>query len=158
MKTALKQAQKDSQIHFMALMKWRKRSDFASYSYFKTRQLQQLKGMQSFKLGMWKRSHFSIEGIRKGYLSVKNGIKGQGVGPRGGASPYKTFLSTPSLRKLRKVFKQRSRFFINSVIFKRILIYRLLMYSSKIDCIKFLIKVFVSLFNQMSKARRGGII
>ena len=84
-------------------------------------------------------------------------VKSQGVGPRGGASPYKTFLSPPPPvpgvplsvgnayfsgnkatvieRKLRKVFKQRSRFFINSVIFNRILIYRLLIYSSKIDCI-----------------------
>lgn len=32
----------------------------------------------------------------KGYQCVKNGIeKGYGVGPRGGASLYKTLLSTP---------------------------------------------------------------
>lgn len=32
----------------------------------------------------------------KGYHCVKNGIeKGYGVGPRGGASPHKTLLSTP---------------------------------------------------------------
>ena len=36
------------------------------------------------------------KGIRKGYLFWKKWyIKGQGVGPRGGASPYKTLLRTP---------------------------------------------------------------
>ena len=36
----------------------------------------QLKGMQTSKQGMWKGHHFSIEGIRKGYLfREKNGIK-----------------------------------------------------------------------------------
>ena len=40
--------------------------------------------------------HLSIEGIRKGYLfREKWYIKEQGVGPRGGASPYKHLLSTP---------------------------------------------------------------
>ena len=57
--------------------------------------------------------HFSMTGIRKGSLLTdlsrrgKNerkrrvnkrdpfSVKGQGLGPRGGASPYKTLLSTP---------------------------------------------------------------
>ena len=38
-----------------------------------------------------------MEGIRKGYFfSQKWYIKGQGFGPREGASPYKTFLITPN--------------------------------------------------------------
>ena len=51
--------------------------------------LQQLKGMQSSKQGMWKGHHFSKE---KWY--VKAG-KGNRVGPRGGASLYKSLLSAP---------------------------------------------------------------
>ena len=61
-----------------------------------TMHLQQLKGMQSSKQGMWKGYHLSIEGIWKGYLfREKQYIKGWGVGPRGGASSYKNLLSTP---------------------------------------------------------------
>ena len=36
----------------------------------KTAHLQQLKGMQSSKLGMWKVSHWSMEDIRKGFLCL----------------------------------------------------------------------------------------
>ena len=38
-----------------------------------------------------------VNGMYTGYLSVKNGIyeRALGAGPRGGASPYKTFLSIP---------------------------------------------------------------
>ena len=37
-----------------------------------------------------------MEGIRKGYLFCKKWyIKGQVVGPRGGAFPYKNLLSAP---------------------------------------------------------------
>ena len=51
--------------------------------------------MQRYKQGMWKGYHLSIEGIRKGdFFREKWYIKGWGVGPRGGASPYKHFLST----------------------------------------------------------------
>ena len=40
----------------------------------------------------------SIEGVRKGHLfREKWYIKGCGVGPQGGASPYKNLLSNPSL-------------------------------------------------------------
>ena len=39
--------------------------------------LQQLRGMQSSKQGMWKGYYLSIEGVRKGYLlSEKWYIKG----------------------------------------------------------------------------------
>ena len=41
-------------------------------SYLKTVHLQQLKGMQSSKQGMWKGYHLSIEGIRKGYFFREN--------------------------------------------------------------------------------------
>ena len=53
--------------------------------------------MQSSKQGMWKGYHLSIEGIRKGYLfREKWNIKGsEGVGARGGTSPYKHLLSIP---------------------------------------------------------------
>ena len=47
---------------------------------------QQLKGMQSSKLGMLKGYHLSLDGIQKGTLSVKNGIyesKGLDLGPGG---------------------------------------------------------------------------
>ena len=38
-----------------------------------------------------------VNGMYTGYLSVKNGIyeRALGAGPRGRASPYKTFLSIP---------------------------------------------------------------
>ena len=58
--------------------------------------------------------HFSMTGIRKGFPANRGlsrrgknerkervnkrdpfSVKGQGLGPRGGASPYKTLLSTP---------------------------------------------------------------
>ena len=42
--------------------------------------------MQSSKQGMLKGYHFSIEGIREGYLFSEK---------KGGASPYKHLLSTP---------------------------------------------------------------
>ena len=53
--------------------------------------------MQSSKRGKWKGYHLSIEGIRKGYLfREKWNIKGsEGVGARGGTSPYKHLLSIP---------------------------------------------------------------
>ena len=39
---------------------------------------------------------FSVEGIRKDYVFYQKWyIKGQGFGPRGGASPSKTLLSAP---------------------------------------------------------------
>ena len=51
--------------------------------------------MQRCKLGMLKEYHLSIEAIRKGYhFCAKWYIKGSGVGPQGGAFPYKTLLST----------------------------------------------------------------
>ena len=53
---------------FYGLIKSRKRSIFVIDSYLKTVHLQQLKGMQSSKQGMWKGYHLSIEVIRKGYL------------------------------------------------------------------------------------------
>ena len=47
-----------------------------------------------------------IEGIRKWYLfREKWYIKGYGVGPRGGASPYKNLLSTPLHMYLRSQIK-----------------------------------------------------
>ena len=57
---------------------------------------EQLKGMRSSKIGMCKWYHLSREGIRKGYFFFQKRyiIKGEGVGPRGGASLYKTY-STP---------------------------------------------------------------
>ena len=36
--------------------------------YLNDSDLQQLKGMQHSKQGMWKRYHLSIEGIQKGHL------------------------------------------------------------------------------------------
>ena len=58
--------------------------------------LQQLKLIQSSKQGVWEEHHFSIEGMLNGVLWAENGIsKGEGVGPRGGALPYKNLLSTP---------------------------------------------------------------
>ena len=33
--------------------------------------LQQLKGMQNFKLGMWKGYHLSMKGTQMGYLSCQ---------------------------------------------------------------------------------------
>ena len=51
--------------------------------------------MQISKQGMWKGYHSPIEGVRKGHLfHEKWYMKGQGVGPREGASPYKNLLST----------------------------------------------------------------
>ena len=69
--------------------------------------LQQLKGMQSSKQVMCKGYYLSIEGVRKGYLfREKWYIKGKGVGPRGGASPYKNLLTPPGInpvsRQIRK--------------------------------------------------------
>ena len=53
--------------------------------------------MQISKQGMWKAYHSPIEGVGKGYLSRENWyIKGQGVRPRDGASPYKKFVEYPS--------------------------------------------------------------
>ena len=48
-------------MHFMALKKSRKHSDFRIYSYFKDSAFTAVKGMQSFKLGMRKGYHLSIE-------------------------------------------------------------------------------------------------
>ena len=56
-----------------------------------TMHLQQLKGMQSSKQGMWKGHHLSTEGIWKGYLFLENikicwvipqvdAVEGPGVG------------------------------------------------------------------------------
>ena len=43
--------------------------------------------------GIRKGYHLGMEGIRKGYLFCQKWyIKGQGVGRRGGASPYYIFL------------------------------------------------------------------
>ena len=47
---------------FMAVKKSRKHIKNSAFT------AEQLKGMESSKLGMWKRYHLSIEGIRKGYL------------------------------------------------------------------------------------------
>ena len=63
-------------MHFMAVEK-SKRPGFVIFHILKTVYLQQLiKGNQIFKLGMWKGSHLSIEGIRKGYIfRVKNFVE-----------------------------------------------------------------------------------
>ena len=91
------------------------------YLYSKDSAFTAVKGIQSYKQGMWEGYHFSIEGIWKepSTFSVKNGIqKGKGLdlgvepprltlcsggggggggggGPRGGASPYNHLLGTP---------------------------------------------------------------
>ena len=41
----------------------------------KTDQIQQLKGMRFFLVGMWKRNHLSLEGVGKGSFLVVNGLK-----------------------------------------------------------------------------------
>ena len=66
----------------------------------KTVHLQQLKVMQSSKLGMWKGYHLSIKGIHGIHdFSVKNGMLCKSRGKGGSTSkrslPVKTFLSTP---------------------------------------------------------------
>ena len=55
--------------------KLRKFSGFVIYSYLKTVHLQQLKGVQSCKLGMWKGCYLSMKGIRKEYRFWKNDDK-----------------------------------------------------------------------------------
>jgi len=58
--------------------------------------LQQLKGMQSSKQGMWKGYHLSIEGIRKGYLFREKWYLKKGKALDLGAGPPHTkMLSTP---------------------------------------------------------------
>ena len=59
--------------------------------------LQQLRGMQSSKLGTWKGLlALPTEGLTKGYLFCQKWyIKEQGIGPRGGSSLYKPLLRTP---------------------------------------------------------------
>ena len=75
---------------------WKSRENFLVSCVIhisKTVHLQQLKGMPSSKLLMWKGYLLSIEGTGKGHLFCpKWCIKGKGVGPWGGESPYKTFL------------------------------------------------------------------
>ena len=47
-------------------------------------------------VGMWKGHHFLMAVIRRRYLfCLKWYIKGYGVGPRGGASPYKKVFRSP---------------------------------------------------------------
>jgi len=52
--------------------------------------------------------HLSIEGIRKGYFfREKWYLKGYGVGPRGGACPYKNLLSNPpGFSTVKKILKE----------------------------------------------------
>ena len=62
-------------MHVVEMKNSRKRSGLRFIHVIKKVHLQQLKGMQSSKLGMWKGHHLSTEGIlRKGYFSIKNGI------------------------------------------------------------------------------------
>ena len=82
-------------MHFMAVKKSRKLSGFVRYSYFKDSTFTAVERDVS-KLLMWKGYLLSIEGTGKGHLFCQKWcIKGKGVGPWGGASPYKTFLSIP---------------------------------------------------------------
>lgn len=64
-------------MHFRSVKKVRKRSGFVS-----------LKGMRSFKVGMGKGYHLSIEGVRKRYLFRRKWcLKREGVGARGRIPP-----------------------------------------------------------------------
>ena len=63
-----------------------------------TMHLQELKGMQSSKWGMWKGYHEFVnrrymKGVPFSWKMVSK--RGQEVGPLGGASQYKNLLSTP---------------------------------------------------------------
>ena len=60
--------------------------------------LQQMKGMQSSKLGMWKGYHLPMEGVWKRHLFCQKMVYkwGLGVRPQGGTSPYKTLSTTPT--------------------------------------------------------------
>ena len=74
-------------------VKSRKRSGFVIYHILETMHLQQ--GMQSSELGYVKGVPFVNRRYAKGVpLFQKYHIKGSGIAPRGGTSPYKTFLST----------------------------------------------------------------
>ena len=74
-------------MHFNAVEKLRKCSGLVIYSCFKDSSFTAVKGMQSSKLGMLKGTIISsIEGMRKGICSVKNGYKGKEVGPWGQSS------------------------------------------------------------------------
>ena len=91
---------------------WKSRENFLALWYInisKTVDLQQLKGMPSSKLGMWKRYLLSIEGMKGwSFLSkmVCKGVRGCRSLPR-----YKTFLSNPPPRGLwqRQPLYQRYR-------------------------------------------------
>ena len=61
-------------MHFMAVKLSRIHLVFVSYSPFKTVHLQQLKGMQKSKLGMWKGYHLSMGGIRRYFLCRTTGL------------------------------------------------------------------------------------
>ena len=95
---------------FYGFIKSRKPSTFKIDSYSNDSAFTAVKRMQSSKQCMCKGYYLSLslEGIRKGYLfREKWYIKGKGVGPRGGASPYKNSLSThrginPVSRQIRK--------------------------------------------------------
>ena len=90
-------------MHFTVVKKkWWKRLVVGFINILKIVYLQQFKGMQSSKLGMWKGYNLSTEGIQKGnwpFLSKKV-YKGQGLSPRCEASRCKTLLSTPPFSPL----------------------------------------------------------
>ena len=70
-------AQKDYQWILWLWLKFRKCSGLRFIHILKPLHLQQLKGMQSFKLGMWKGAPFVNRRYRKGYFfSIKWSIKG----------------------------------------------------------------------------------
>ena len=64
------------------------------FHILKTVRLQQLRGVQSFKQGVWKGYHLSIWGIRKGYLFYQKWLI-KGVGPRLEPSRIKLCWVTP---------------------------------------------------------------
>ena len=86
---------KDLTNEFYGFIKSGKRSIFVIDSYLNDNAFtEQLKGMHSPKQSIWKGYHLSIE--RRMYpFREKWYIKCKGVGPRGGASPYKnTYISS----------------------------------------------------------------
>ena len=80
----------------MAIKKQRKCCDSVCIHNLKIVHLQQLKGIQSSKVGRWKWYHLSIKDVREGYIFCqKQYIKGYRVGPRSRAFRYNTLLITP---------------------------------------------------------------
>ena len=80
---------------FYGFIKSRKRSIFVIDSYLKDSAF--TKRDAKFQTRYVKEYHLSIEGIRKGYL-----FREKGVGPRGGASPYKISSNGVFVKRARK--------------------------------------------------------